>query len=68
MPQTNYRELLKRYMAEVLDDDHVVAPNAIYYVSEADKLELVAIGREIAIERDNGLLKHIVDTTFPANS
>jgi hypothetical protein len=68
MPQTNYRELLKRYMAEVLDDDHVVALNAISYASEADKLELVAIGREIANERDNGLLKHIVDTTFPANS
>jgi hypothetical protein len=42
MPQTNYRELLKRYMAEILDDDHVVAINAISYASEADKLELVA--------------------------
>jgi hypothetical protein len=64
----DYRELLKRYMAEVLDDDHVVAIDAISYASEADKLELVAIGWEIANERGSELLKHIVDTTFPANS
>jgi hypothetical protein len=64
----DYRELLKRYMAEVLDDDHVVALNAISYASEADKLELIAIGREIANDRRSELLKQIVDTTFPANS
>jgi hypothetical protein len=64
----DYRELLKRYMAEVLDDDHVVVLNAISYASEADKLELIAIGREIANDRRSELLKQIVDTTFPANS
>jgi hypothetical protein len=64
----DYRELLKRYMAEVLDDDHVVALNAISYASEAGKLELVAIGREIANDRRSELLKRIVDTAFPANS